>query len=466
MSDSEVTESKVISVDVEKLQFDLQNPRFAALSDQRDALHAFCDDAHARKTVALAESIADMGLNPSELLIVIRGERKGQYIALEGNRRLAAMKLLSLPARLPDSPLSKPFQSRVRKAAQIVDQDLLHRVPCRLLPSREEANVWISLKHTGENDGVGVVPWNGEEKARFRGGEAGLQLLDYVREHAELTDEAKEGLKRFPVTNLDRLLGDPDFRLALGISIEQGAVLMTHPAEEVLVALTKIVEDLSKRDVTVTTIKLKKDRADYLKTIRDHLPTSKPLEKPVDLSGTTRPSQSGRPSTPVPSPKIRNKPSTRDRKSVIPKGCVIPIYLPKVNEVFKELRTLDADNYPNAASSLLRILIDTTTVEYIEKLNVSVSTNGRGQTEIKPRISAVLDDYKNRSGHRELCNTAKNALLQTQGAIYIELLHFQIHGRYSHPLADQLRLGWDMIEGWIKGVWTTLDMLSCTPEKS
>lgn len=460
MSDTEIAESKVIFADVERLQFDLQNPRFAVLSDQRDALHAFCDDEHARKTVVLAESIADMGLNPSELLIVVRGERKGQYIALEGNRRLAAMKLLSLPARLPDSPLSKPFQSRVRKAAQIADQALLHRVPCRLLPNREEANVWISLKHTGENDGVGVVQWNGEEKARFRGGEAGLQLLDYVRKHADLTDGAKEGLKRFPVTNLDRLLGDPDFRQALGISIEQGAVFMTHPVDEVLTALTKVVEDLSKRDVTVTAIKLKKDRADYLKSIKSHLPSSKPLAKPVDLSGTNRPAPLAQRSSPTSSTKIRNRPSTRDRKSVIPKGCVIPIYLPKVNDVFKELRTLDADSFPNAASSLLRILIDTTTVEYTEKLNISVTSNGKGQTEVKPRISASLDDYKTRSGHRELCNAAKNALLQPQGAIYIEQLNFQIHGRYSHPLADQLRLGWDMIEGWIKGAWATLDALA------
>ncbi|WP_157205681.1 ParB N-terminal domain-containing protein, partial [Methylomonas koyamae] len=233
MSEPEVVESKVVYVDVEKLQFDLQNPRFAMLSDQRDALHAFCDDSHAKKIVNLAVSISEMGLNPSELLIVIRSERKGRYIALEGNRRLAAMKLLSLPARLSETPLSKPFQTRIRKAAQIADKDTLHRIPCRLLPSREEANQWISLKHTGENEGTGVVQWNGEERARFRGAEAGLQLLDYVREHAKLTSEAQEGLKHFPVTNLDRLLGDPDFRNALGIAIEQGKVLMTHPADEV-----------------------------------------------------------------------------------------------------------------------------------------------------------------------------------------------------------------------------------------
>ena len=465
MAEADSTESKVIYVDVERLLFDLDNPRFPALSDQRDALHAFCDDNHAKKTVLLAESIAEMGLNPAELLIVTRGERKGQYVALEGNRRLAAMKLLSLPSRLPDSPLSKPFQARIRKSAQITDQELLRRIPCRLLPSREEANVWIALKHTGENDGVGVVQWNGEESARFRGGEAGLQLLDYVRAHGELSAEAQEGMKRFPVTNFDRLLGDPAFREALGISIERGTVLITHPVDEVLRALTKIIEDLSRRDVTVTMIKLKQDRADYLETIRDHLPSSAQLDSPIDLAGSKRQSQAERRTDPThsPSAKVKNKPLTRDRKTVIPKSCVIPIYIAKINDVFKELRTLDADSFPNAASSLLRILIDTTTVEYVEKMRLDVPSNGRGQVELKPRISAVLDDYKNRSGQREICTVAKNTLLQTQGAIYIEQLNFQIHGRYSHPMADQLRLGWDMIEGWVKGVWTTLDAMASEP---
>lgn len=458
--------SKVVYVDVEKLQFDLRNPRFPALNDQRDALHAFCDDDHAKKTVLLAEDIAEKGLNPSELLIVTRGSRRGQYNVLEGNRRLAAMKLLAIPARLADSPLSKPFQARLRKATQLIDQTLLRKVPCRLLANREEANVWIALKHTGENEGVGVVSWNGTEASRFRGDEAALRLLDYVKAHADLSELAKKGLKRFPVTNLDRLLGDPDVRRALGLTLDRGVLALTHPAEQVIRGLTRVIEDISKRNVTVTAIKLKQDRADYINSIAESLPTGPALDTPIDLSGTpqTPPANQSSALAATPSPKIRNTVSTRARRSIIAKSSVIPISLPKVVEIFNELRTLDADTYPNAASALLRAFVDITTLEYFEKFKLSA--NGQSsQVELKPRISAVLDDYKSRSGSREACNTARSSLLQTTGVIYVDSLNLNLHGRYAHPIPDHLRLGWDMIEPWMRGLWITLEGLASASNK-
>jgi hypothetical protein len=456
-------EPKVIQVDVEKLQFDLQNPRFADLKDQRDALHAFCADRHARKTVLLAENIADVGLNPSELMIVIYGDRRGHYVVLEGNRRLAAMKLLSVPARLGDSPLSKPFQARLRTAAKEANGAGRKKVQCILMPSREEANDWIALKHTGENEGIGVVSWDGEETARFRGSDPGYKLLDFVRSKARLSEAALEGMKRFPVTNLDRLLGDPDFRRGLGIEIEQGVLLMTHPASEVLVALTKIVEDLAKREITVNSIKLKSDRTEYLNQIRDHLPTSGPLPNPVDLTGVEQAQggneteRAGAESSPV---RRRNVPPTLERKTLVPKTCVIPISLPKVNDVFKELRHLNVDSFPIAAASLLRTIIDTTTLEYVEKFGIDVRRNHAGQMELKPRIEAAITHFSTQAGNREAGTVARNQLLQTSGAIYVDALHLTLHSRLAHPISDNLRLGWNMIEPFIKGMWAALEALA------
>lgn len=456
-------EPKVIYADVEKLQFDLQNPRFADLKDQRDALHAFCTDRHARKTVLLAENIAEVGLNPSELLIVVRGDRRGHYVVLEGNRRLAAMKLLSLPARLGDSPLSKTFQARVRRAAKEANGFGRRKVQCILMPSREEANDWISLKHTGENEGIGVVAWDGEETARFRGSDPGYKLLDFVRSKAQLSEAAIEGMKRFPVTNLDRLLGDPDFRRGIGVDIEQGVLLITHPKDEVLGALAKVVEDLARREITVNSIKLKSDRTEYLRQIRDYLPTSRPLANPIDLSGVEQ--AKGGEAAPRASPdrtpvRLRNTRPTLERKTLVPKTCVIPIYLPKVNDVFKELRHLSVDNFPIAATSLLRTLVDTTTLEYVEKLGIDVAKNHVGQMEFKPRIDASLKDFASRTGNREAAATARTQLLQQAGALYVESLNLTLHGRLAHPLPDNLRLGWNMIEPFIRGMWTTLDQLA------
>ena len=385
---------RTISVDVEKIHFDLKNPRFSELRDQRDALHSFCLDRHARKTVNLAEHIADSGLNPSELLLVIADDRRGHYIALEGNRRLAAMKLLSVPARIKETPLTKPYQARIRRAAADGLDPSRRRIQCVVMPSRDEANEWISLKHTGENEGIGVVQWDGEETARFRGSDPGFKLLDYVKTNVELSEDAKEKMSRFSVTNLDRLLGDPSFRDSIGIDLKKGSLFFTHDKDEVLSTLKVIIEDIATKRIKVNDIKLKEDRERYLDKISGHLPQGPRLDEPIDLDGKvvkddTKPEVNDelKPAT-----RTRPQKSPLERKTVIPKSCHFYVYVSKIAEVVKELRALPADQFPIAATGLLRTLIDTTTHEYIEKLSINVDRNKYGQPDLKDRIRKTIKE--------------------------------------------------------------------------
>lgn len=448
--------SSVVSVSVESLLFDLENPRFPDLTDQRSALHAFCGPRHAKKTVVLAESIAEMGLNPSELLIVIRAEAGKKFIVVEGNRRLAALKLLTNPARIKDSPLSAPFKARLKKAAEMYVELPTAKPICRVIPTRETANYWISLKHTGENDGIGVVAWDGEEKARFRGASPTLKLLDYVRDNSVLSEEAQEGLSKFPVTNLERLLGDPSVRGAIGIEISGNDVYLTHKAADVLKALTKIVEDIASSGITVTDIKLKSHRSDYVKSIRSYLPKDGPLPEPLSLEEVEASPHTAKGKAAKKQEAVKRVPPRRERASVIPKKLVIEIALPKVNEVYVELQRLNVKDFPTAASALLRIFIDTTTLEYVNKFNLDVPTNNSGQKELRPRIEKAITDFASRAGEPEVSKAAKNAVLQPHGPIYIEQLHMLLHGRHEHPSPDNLRLGWDAIQPWMQGMWSLL----------
>lgn len=465
MAENEELESKVVSVDVEKLHFDLKNPRFASLSDEMDALHAFCSAKHARKTVLLAEDIAKRGLNPSELLIVIEGEgqRKGHFVVVEGNRRLCALRLLSIPQRAVDSPLSKAFQSRIRKAADLVSVEGLPKVACRLLRNRDTADYWIALKHTGENDGIGVVQWDGEETARFRGSAPSLHLLDYVKANAALSDAARSGLEKFSVTNLERLLGDPAVRDAIGVDIQRGILLITKKPDEFLRAATKIVEDIATKKVRVGSIKGKEDRGRYINSIGEFLPKGPSLAEPIELSeATKKPSGNKQVAEKTPSikgsEKVKSNPSSLDRKALIPRKCGASIYVPRVNEVFLELRKLQVHDFPNAVSALLRVLLDTTTNEYVEKFSIAVPRNAAGQAELRPRLDAVLKNFAEKTKERELAASARNALLQQTGPIFAENLHLHLHGRYEHPQPINLLRGWDMIEGWFVGVWKILNV--------
>lgn len=77
---------------VTDLTLDKQNPRHdAPTSTTREAISALLA-TDPDKWVNLAQDIASKGLNPTELTIVVQEE--GDMVAIEGNRRISALKAL------------------------------------------------------------------------------------------------------------------------------------------------------------------------------------------------------------------------------------------------------------------------------------------------------------------------------------------------------------------------------------
>lgn len=451
--------SRVITPAISKLHFDLQNPRFSHLEDERDALNAFCSGLHAAKTVRLAESIAEFGLNPSKALIVVPSAKEGHFTVHEGNRRLAALRLLAVPKRAIDSPLSRPFVARIKKAAALARERGLPKVPCVEFFSRDSSDYWVNLEHTGENDGIGVVGWDGEETARFRGSDPALQLLDFVRRFGELSSSANEGLARFSVTNLKRILGDPYARAHLGLAIKGGEIYTTHDFTVIMPVLTRVIEDIATKAITVADIDHKSDRKRYIDNLNATLPIGSALSSPQALAEVGGEGSASTPVRPPEKKKPRDRkdnPPSRERKTVIDKKCVLGIDIQKINDVYDELKRLPVEDFSNAACGLLRTLIDTSTQEYVSRMKLTLKRNQDGSIDLKPRIEAVLSDVAARSGDKEISATAKNTLLQPAGVINVDRLNFVVHGRHAHPDFGQLKQGWNMIEPWMRNLWVIL----------
>src|ERR1035437_3337912 len=93
-----------ITLPVSKLLLDELNPRHRAVTTQEAALAEVIRRAPI-KLLNLARDIAETGLSPIDRLIVMKNEDESKYIVLEGNRRLAALRLLARPEKCPDVPL-------------------------------------------------------------------------------------------------------------------------------------------------------------------------------------------------------------------------------------------------------------------------------------------------------------------------------------------------------------------------
>ena len=89
-----------IDCSIDQLLLNSENPRNESAANQRDALQKILDDQE-EKLFVLAEDIVEAGLSPMDRMLVLREKKDSErFIVLEGNRRIAALKILSNPSVL------------------------------------------------------------------------------------------------------------------------------------------------------------------------------------------------------------------------------------------------------------------------------------------------------------------------------------------------------------------------------
>jgi len=144
-------------IETSLLEFDKKNPRLMTGDD-----HSVVDDVAIinsyREIAALDElitSICSNGYIDLEPLIVM-GKNAGPFVVLEGNRRLAAIKLIGNPKLAAECKISLPkdISAKVKRS---IERVTVHRVA-----KATDAEAFIGFKHIN-----GPHRWDAYAKARF-----------------------------------------------------------------------------------------------------------------------------------------------------------------------------------------------------------------------------------------------------------------------------------------------------------
>lgn len=156
---------------VASLHLDPENPRLPESlqgEDESELLAWFYAHGNLEE---LAQSLVDNGFFAHEPLIILRGHRKDKdsYVVLEGNRRLAALKIVLEDPTAPDLRFVG-IQANNRQKKE------LSQVPCYLIEKREAVHDFIGFRHIG-----GLMAWGPEAKARY--------LTSEIERLATKTDE-------------------------------------------------------------------------------------------------------------------------------------------------------------------------------------------------------------------------------------------------------------------------------------
>lgn len=142
------------NIQIDKLLFDPENPRLPksmqGITDEKTVVNYLVTNGNITE---LMLSIVETGYSESEPLLVVPKDDK--FIVVEGNRRLAALKVLSTPT------LSDVRANSIHEIISRADA-VPTEIPCIIYSSRDDILDYLGYRHI-----TGVKDWGAFEKARY-----------------------------------------------------------------------------------------------------------------------------------------------------------------------------------------------------------------------------------------------------------------------------------------------------------
>lgn len=448
-----------IELSVDEMLLDQDNPRLGSAGSQSEALQRLIDlnPSHFRK---MMQSIKDNGLDPGDSLYVIASDGDEDYIVLEGNRRLSALKVLTRPDYLDGTAISDSGKKSLVAIATGFDRKKVEPIRCVLFEKRNDANDWIYRRHTGDADGEGRIDWGPLEQQRFAGDRSTLDVIEFVGRNGNYTleqwAETKNAIEN-KSTNLSRLLESAHGRKHLGLIVEQVGnekipSLTSDPVWAVAV-LQRLVEDV--RDGVVDSRDLNK-ASDIEKYFKDLPANLQPLTattgtpkafKDISLKAAVPLNVKSGTATAA-AAKTKSTLSPKVRTTLAPKKH--PFKSPtseKGRRLLREASTLDTDKFTISCAFVLRAFVELAVEEYMK-------ANGIPKVEVKAGKPTDLDasqraDRVSKDIVAKKCFAGADlrafdkSIVNKSSLASIQSLNGFVHNTFAIPTSDALRAGWD-----------------------
>lgn len=327
-----------IKLKVDDLVLDHDNPRIPSAAGQQDALQKVIRDQKS-KLVVLAESIVEHGLSPMDRLLVLRvNQTPVKFIALEGNRRIAVLRMLTNPAVMSGVDIPSSMRRTFERLAKKFKKGDIEPISCFELASRKDAKYWLDLRHNIGHQGAGVEDWKSLAKRRAEGETPiVLQALDLVTERAGLTSAERNAItETFPTSTLERFLENRSARRELGIDVKDGSLVTKLPADEIARSLKKIVLDLATKKTRVNRLMKTDDMLDYLRKDlgKAYLPDMSKARGKERALAQIPVAEFAK----IQTTRTRRRPDPSDRREAVPRTCKLNVTQNRIADIYKELR--------------------------------------------------------------------------------------------------------------------------------
>jgi len=471
---------------IAQLDLDVVNPRTKPEENQTEALRSLLSvERDGDKVWELAHDICEAGmLDPGDRLYVVPSDNEDdRYIVLDGNRRLAALRLLSQPGLVDrnDIGLSPTVRNRFKRLqTEFADRWPLE-VDVVIFADREAAKRFIRLRHTGENAGAGRSAWSALQIARFDN--TGLwQCMQALRSAQVLDLDVVNELDRssFNITTFDRVAGTLEFQRRFGFTIGKNSFAIGQNRTRALKALSKLATDVvsgrvHSRGEFIET----QSMGPYFEEVEAAIGPAEPQAAPQ--SGQPGPSSpqpagtsdarndtpthapsSARQQTPTqPAPEtitnaaaqieIESTASFRKKrvsKYLIDKKELPTVTNPKCRVIVDELKgQVVVQDAPYACALLLRSLQEITAEIYVTTVMQQKSSNNAANIDAAVKHLLSTQHATDTANRIELTKS-----FQQSGQTY-DQLSAAAHSTFTAISADHVRVTWNNLRGGMDLLW-------------
>ena len=401
---------RYMDLKVSQLLLSKSNPRFPKAGTQRDVITKMVWDQGSR-LVEIAKDIVEEGLDPAQLVEVYFDETVGLYVVLEGNRRITVMKLLENPSEIADESIRKAF-SDLQKRYNPPDS-----VHCAVYDSPNEASKFIILRHTGENNGAGMVGWNPIQQDRAKVTLMGetptmrLQMIEGLQMNPYFPERLKSRIYEISATNLERLFSNPEARTAAGYGWKDGILSEEKPQDFIARFMSEVFDDfLPPKNKPVSEIYNSNQRKAYIGELLNRLDISAPAESapilqhpspetPAKDTSAEKPDDAEESSNnlePTEQPSMIPGVRAATRKKLFVRGQQKP-HFPSVKQeqLYSELIKLDCYVCPITVALGMRTLIDLVSNECAKALKIKKNNGKWSLSERLIKIRENVQSQKN-----------------------------------------------------------------------
>ena len=385
---------------VSALTLDLHNPRLGYLENvysQTDILKVLIEK---EKVYDLARKISEEGyFVGEEPIICIENNRK---VVLEGNRRVAALKLLRNPTKYLAPAKARILQNNIIKNGI----DVNGKVRCYISPNRLLANPIIYERHRGD----AVQKWKTGNQYAYvaRLYQEGLSiddiciLLNETRSNIlgplkifNLFIEGQEiysqrGIdinpSNFDITNLERFCSLPEVSEFLGIRFnnDDGTLHICLPKEEFEIRIIETFNVIIQAENFSREYNKREDLIDLLNQVKSSSKVNLEIKFNKDFNGDSSKSENRKKNLEEEKSKVNLRRKKKSKSTfintIIPRETQIEFGNEKLDTLFNEMKVLSLDKVYSFAF-LIRAYLEQSLYYYLATNNLLSECNKNAASE-------------------------------------------------------------------------------------